>query len=322
MPRILLVKTTSMGDIIHNMPVVTDILNRFPDAQIDWVVEESFADIARLHPGVYSIIPVAMRRWKKNLFNRKTWQEFSAFRHRLKTETYDAVLDTQGLLKSAVICRLARGIRHGQDKNTAREGIAASLYHHAHNIPQRLHAVVRNRLLAAQALGYELPLSMPEYRFQAPDEALPLDLPANYVVCVHGTSREEKLWPVASWVALGRHLTSQQLPMLLPWSDASEHERALSIASQVPGAIVLPKMRLTQLATLLKGAHGVIGLDTGLMHMAVALSVPTLGIYTDTELWRVGPFPSAKAKANAIGGKPGLPTVDEAIRAFTQLLEA
>ena len=160
--RILIVKTSSLGDVIHNLPVVSDIHQHFPDAIIDWCVEESFAAIPRLHPGVNEVIPVALRRWKKNLLCRQTWQEVKVFRQSIARQHYDLVLDTQGLLKSALITRQARGVKCGYDANSAREPIAARFYDRCYAVSKTVHAVTRNRLLAAAALSY---VADPEMNF-------------------------------------------------------------------------------------------------------------------------------------------------------------
>jgi heptosyltransferase I len=289
------------------------------------VVEESFAGIARLNPEINRIIPVAMRRWKRALASQQTWREFMAFRHDLRSEQYDAILDTQGLLKSAMVCYWARGKSHGQNQQTAHEVMASYVYNHRHDIPRELHAVTRNRLLGALALGYPLPDSPPAYNLQVPDMEVPAlalnaGILSNYVMGVHGTARDAKLWPVESWISLAEHLSSLQLSLLLPWGNADEHRRAQAIASKVPRAVVLPKMGLTELAALISKAKAVIGVDTGLMHMAVALKIPTLAIFTDTHIWQAGAYPSADSAAITIGGKPAQPTVSEAILALQQLL--
>lgn len=320
MKRILLVKTSSMGDIIHNMPLVADIRHHFPDAIIDWVVEENFAELARLNPLVNEVIPVAMRRWKKALFARKTWGEFAAFRHRLQQNTYDAIIDTQGLIKSAVICRMANGLSHGQNAKTAREALAGWLYHQSYDNPYSLHAITRNRALGALALGYDLPETPPSYDLVIPPVNLPPDLPEPFILGFHSTAREAKHWPIENWVQIGHQLTAKNLSFLLPWGSPAELERALTIAGQLNNAVVLPKMSLTELCCLISRARAVIGLDTGLTHIAVALGIPTLAIFTDTHLWQAGVMPSKPELAITIGGKPALPSVEESVRAFEQLI--
>jgi heptosyltransferase-1 len=319
MPRILLVKTSSMGDIVHNMPLIADIRKIYPDAIFDWVVEESFMEIAALNSLVSNFIPVTMRRWKKAPFSKQTWREFFTFKRALKLHAYDVILDTQGLLKSALICRWAQGTSHGADFHTAREPWAGLLYNYGHEVPSNLHAAVRNRMLGALALGYALPETPPVYDLNIPRLNLSLDLPSDYVMCLHSTARDAKLWPVEHWITLGKYLASQNQSMLLPWGNKIEQERAELIASSVPNALVLPKMRLTDLASITAKAKAAIGLDTGLMHLAVAMDIPTLAIFTDTYIWQAGVYPATTGCATTIGGKGVTPSADEAIQAFIRI---
>jgi heptosyltransferase-1 len=318
--RILLVKTSSMGDLVHNMPMVADIRHRFPDAVIDWVAEESFVEIARMNTEIDRVIPVSMRRWKRNLGKRQTWQELSDFRRELKSTRYDAILDTQGLLKSALICRWALGPSHGQNSRTAREAAAGWLYTHPHDIPRDLHAIARNRLLAARALDYDLPDTPPRYDLQLPPAQLPFAPASPYAMVLHGTARAAKLWPVAHWIAFCRDLARTHPAILLPWGNEVERQRAEEIAAAVPACQALPRLNLTQLSHLLQEAEVVIGLDTGLMHIAVGLSTPTLAIFCDTEIWQAGTCPPAGAHALTIGGKGVVPTPDEAIAGLNRVI--
>ena len=319
--RILLVKMSSMGDLVHNMPMIADIRQRFPDAVIDWVAEQSFVEIARMNSDVARVIPINMRRWKRNLGQRQTWREIAAFRRELKSVRYDAVLDTQGLLKSALVCRWARGPSYGRDWRTAHEAGVGWLYTHSYSIPYTQHAITRCRKLAAYALGYEVPDTPPRYDLKLPPAQLPFTPATPYAMALHGTSRAAKLWPVASWIALCRELAHTHPVIFLPWGSEDERLRAEEIAAAVPACQVLPRLSLTQLAHLLQGAGMVIGLDTGLMHLAVGLGVPTLAIFCDSEIWQVGPYPPAGAHALAIGGMGVVPAPEEAIGAVAQLMK-
>jgi lipopolysaccharide heptosyltransferase I len=318
MPRLLIVKTSSLGDVIHNLPVIADIRAHFPDMQIDWLVEESFADIPRMHPGVSAVIPVAVRRWRKSLFSKATWCEIAACKRRLGAEKYDLVLDTQGLIKSAVLGSFAHAPYHGQDAKSAREPIAALLYQHKHHIPHGQHAVVRNRQLAAAALGYAMPDTPPDYGIAASDTKLSITLPARYIVGLHGTSRDSKLWPVKNWIELGQHLSRENLQLLLPWGNEAEHDRATEIAQSVAQAMVLPKLGLNELAGILAGAKAVVGVDTGLAHLAVALKVPTIAIYTDTDPSLTGLHPGGNSKAINLGGCSQIPSPETVIQSADQ----
>jgi heptosyltransferase-1 len=303
MPKILLVKTSSMGDVIHNLPVVADIRARFPDAEIDWVVEESFAAIPRMHPGVGEVLPVALRRWRKALFARETRAEMRAFALRLRRRSYDFVIDTQGLIKSAILARLARGVRCGMDRSSAREPLSALFYDRAFPVDKNRHAVERNRLLAAKALGYGLEMPL-HYGLSAPSLALPWLPTAPFVVLLHATSRAEKLWPERNWLALARTLNDRGFACVLPWGSEEERLRSRRLADQMASAVVCPALSLFEAAALLARAAGAAGVDTGLIHLAAALNVPTVAIYCATEPGLTGVYTPGPA-AN-LGG-PGAP---------------
>lgn len=282
-PHILLVKTSSLGDVLHNLPVVSDIARHYPDAQIDWVVEESFAALPRLHPAVRNVIPVAVRRWRGKLLGAVAWREIAAFRSALAAQHYDIALDTQGLLKSALLMRGAQGLRCGFDRGSAREPLAASLYQRIFPVATGQHAVERNRQLAAQVLGYALE-GQADYGIRLPAIARPDWLAQQpYAVLLHATSRADKLWSEANWVALGHYLHEKNIRCILPWGSAAEQARSLRLAEAIPDAVVPPRLNLNEAAALLGGARAVIGVDTGLAHLAAALGVPTVGIYTATD---------------------------------------
>ena len=318
MKRILLVKTTSMGDVIHALPVVEDILKQFPDAQIDWLVEESFADIPRLHPRLQQVFTVAVRRWRKQWWRCQTWREIAAVKQAVAVQAYDAVLDLQGLVKSAVMARWARGPRHGYDRDSIREPLASRCYQHRYAIHYRQHAVVRMRTLAALALGYEVPSNLPDYGICASQA----HMPAAAFLALHATSRDSKLWPEDHWVALGQHYAAQGIQMWLPWASASEQARAESIATQVPQARVLPKLSLQQLAQRMPEARFAVGVDTGLSHLAAALNMPVVALYTDTEPAYTGVAGGRHAPAVNLGGKGQCPSVADVIVTVDRCLSA
>lgn len=317
MPRILLIKTSSLGDVVHNLPVVSDIAAAMPDATVDWVVEEAFAAIPQLHPGVARVLPVAVRRWRRTLWHPAAWREASAFFSGLRAQYYDAVIDTQGLLKSAWIARAARGVRHGLDRASSREPLGW-FYDHAYAVSWRQHAVERNRSLAAHALGYGL--SKPaRYGINAVVQAfdwLGPDRP--HVVLLHATSAERKLWPEAHWIDLGRKLAAQAMTCVLPWGTADEHERSVRLAQHIPQAVVPVRLDLTALASLLAQAQMVIGTDTGLTHLAGALGTPTIGIYCATDPAATGLHGCARAVN--LGSIGATPQAGEVVAAAMRLL--
>jgi heptosyltransferase I len=312
--RILLIKTSSLGDVVHNLPVVTDLRRAYPEAMIDWVVEEGFADIARLHPGVRRVIPVALRRWRKSLVAAATWREMGAFRAALQEEDYDLVIDTQGLLKSALITRMARGKRCGYSAASAREPLAAVFYDAAFEVPRNLHAVERNRRLAALATGY-ITSAAPGYGIAVPPA--PTSGPASGILLT-ATSRDDKLWPQERWIATGRALQQRGLACLLPAGNTTERERAIQIAQAVPGAIALPPLSLPELAAQLATARIVIGVDTGLVHLAAALGRPTLALFCASDPALTGVVASTPAINLGTRGQP--PSVEQVLATALPLL--
>lgn len=323
MKRFLLVKTTSLGDVIHNLPVVSDILQHFPEAQIDWVIEESFADIPRLHSHVNQVYPVAMRRWRKALFSQNTWQEIAAFKHLIQQKPYDAIIDMQGLLKSALIAKQAHGVKHGYNKASIREPLASYLYDKTYAISYQQHAVTRNRTLTAMSLGYTPPTDAPNYGISSKNiqnnasaSLMDTGLQAGTIIALHGTSRESKLWPTENWVALGKQLAQQSLNLALPWANEVEFKRANEIAKQLENATVLPKLSIAELASVIANAQATIGVDTGLSHLAVALNIPTIAIYTDTNPELTGVLASAQAQAINLGNIGAIPSVANVLDAL------
>ncbi|RIX44189.1 MAG: lipopolysaccharide heptosyltransferase I [Rhodocyclales bacterium GT-UBC] len=305
--RILIVKTSSLGDVIHNLPVISDLKKHLPQAEIDWCVEDSFAAIPRLHPGVGQIIPVAIRRWRKQLFKAQTWQEISAFRAAVQAKSYDLVLDTQGLVKSALLARRARGPLAGYAADSAREPLASSLYARRYSVARDLHAVVRNRQLAAAAFGYAAE-DAPDYGIAVPAAAFDW-LPAKpYVVFLTATSRDDKLWPESHWLDLGKRLWYQGFGIVLPAGNAVERARATRLAEGIPGAVAAPPLGIAELAGVLAGAQAAVGVDTGLTHLAVALKVPTIALYTATDPGLTGVL--GVGFHRNLGGKAQTPSVD------------
>ena len=308
--RILFVKTSSLGDVVHNCPAVSDAARAFPGATIDWVVEEAFTGVARLHARVSRVIPVAVRRWRRSLFlHPSVWRDLGRLSAMLKSEAYDAIIDTQGLLKSALIARWGSGTRHGMDAASAREPLAARFYERTHAIPRGLHAVERNRRLTAAALGIPVAAEV-DYGLSARMEtARGGGLPAAYSVLLTMTSRVDKLWPEARWVELGRALA---LPLVLPWGNTEERLRAERIAGALPQAVVPARMGIEALAEVLAHARNVVGLDSGLTHLAAALGVPTVAVFCGSDPALTGVYGAAKAVNVGAAGRA--PEVFEVLR--------
>jgi len=274
MADILFIKTSSLGDVIHHMPAVTEARRALPQARFTWLVEEAFAPLVELHPAIAEVIPVAWRRWRRSLYAPATLAEIAASLHTIRAQRYDEIVDSQGLVRSAVIARLAHGRRHGYDAASIREPLAARFYDRRYAVGRDQHAVARNRILSGLALGYT-PRGAPDFGLERARFARPSK---RYAVLLHATARPEKQWPEASWLALGRALTG--LHLVLPWGAEDERARSECIAAALPNARVPQRMPLDAVAGLIAGAQIVIGVDTGLLHLAAALSVPLVAIFT------------------------------------------
>lgn len=316
MPRILFVKTSSLGDVVHNCPAVTDVARGVPGAVIDWVVEAPFVEVAAMHASVRRVIPVAIRRWRDALFSAATWSEVSAFRAALRREQYDTVIDSQGLVKSALVTAFALGRKHGFDRGSAREPFAARFYDARHAVPADLHAVERNRRLAASALGYRVEGPC-DYGLSASGE-MPLQVRRPFVLLFTMTSRDDKLWPEEHWRALGNALEARGLHCFLPWGTDEERRRCARIATAIPGAVVPRHMGLAELANLARQAQCVVGVDTGLAHLAVAVNVPVTGLYCGSDPALTG-LQGGKWVRN-LGNRGTPPAVAEVMHALEPVL--
>lgn len=284
--RVLIVKTSSLGDLIHTLPAVSDAARALPGIRFDWLAEEAFAEIPGWHPAVQRTILIALRRWRKNW--RKAWHsgEPAAFWRDLRQQRYDWVIDAQGLLlKSALPAWLARGPSHGLSWRSAREPLSALLYSRRHAVAGGQHAIERVRQLFAAALGYAYDPAELDYGLQPQAFASPVDSPA-YAVLLHGTSWPSKRLATEQWVALGRQAAAQGLALYLPWGSAAERQTAEAIAAPLAeagaNAQVLPRLNLTALAGLLAQARCIVGVDTGLAHLGAALGTPGVTVYTAT----------------------------------------
>ena len=284
-PRVLIVKTSSMGDVVHALPVVSDILKQFPQAQVDWLVEASFRALPAMHPAVRTVLPIAWRKWRKRLFASDTRAAIAAARAALRAQPYDLILDLQGLMKSALWTTQARGPRAGYDWSSAREPLATLLYDRRAGIDRSLHAVLRSRQLAAAHLGYQV-AGPARFALAAPASGW---APAAglYAVLISGASRPEKLWPETSWHAVARDLQARGLSLVWLWGSAEEGARAVRLAATAGGEVP-PFLSVHDAAAMLARAAVCVGLDTGFSHIAAAFGVATVGIYCDHEPGLVG----------------------------------
>jgi len=286
--RVLVVKTSSLGDVIHTLPALTDASKAIPGVRFDWVVEEAFAEIPAWHPAVERVIPIALRRWRKGWLNSLGGGEIGRFRSELRREHYDLIIDAQGLLfKSALVALQARGPRAGYNRASARDPWVAWSYDRCLSVSRQLHAIDRVRQLFAQALGYTIPETAPEFGLAeipltSVDENKGAVHSGPYVLFLHGTTWPTKHWPLAYWEQLIELANAQGFEVLLPWGSEEERERAENLAANAKDAWVLPRMGLSALAQELRHASGVVGLDSGLSHLAAALGVPGVTLYGPT----------------------------------------
>jgi heptosyltransferase-1 len=336
-PKILLVKLSSLGDVLHNLPLVWDLRARLPNAQIDWVVEEGYVHL--LEPllsregfkGIDHIIPFGLRRWKKKIFSLNSWKELFAFKKRLQDSSYDVVIETQGLLKSALVCFLARknpdAVIAGLANATQYSGyepLARLFYKQCVQVPIDCHAVDRSRWVMCSALNWPLvgrsttPQFYPQnFLDSLPDKALP-GLQKPYVLCFHSTAREAKRWANENWFALGKELSQRGYQLVFPWGSPSEKLISTQLASQIPGAIVPPAFSIEEAFSVIAGAALTVGVDTGLTHLAAVLGKPTVEIYCDSPRWKTEGYWSESIRN--VGDIQASPNVAEVIKASFELL--
>lgn len=315
--RILIVKLSSLGDVVHAMPAAMDLRAAFPEARIDWVVERGFAPLVRCCVAVERVVQCEIRRWRKAAFSAATRREWRAFKAELQAERYDAVLDLQGLTKSGVVARLARpapgGKRYALGNRTDGSSYEAPtrwLADVAIRIEPHVHAVQRSREMCARALGYALSDSV-RFGLAAPAQQAPVA--PGTIAFVHGTSRDDKCWPEEHWVALGRRLAAAGHAIGLPHGSDAERARGERLAQAIgPAASVWPKLDLAALTGWLGRCAGVVGVDSGLSHIAVALDLPHVQIYNFDTAWRTGPLPpppGVPARQMSVFAQPA-PSVD------------
>ncbi|MEI9400967.1 lipopolysaccharide heptosyltransferase I [Mesorhizobium argentiipisi] len=286
--KVLIVKTSSMGDVIHTFPAVEDAVRNRPDIRFDWCVEEPFAGIVGLHPAIGTIHKVAIRRWRKRILDGTTWREMAGLRGALRASRYDLVIDAQGLLKSALVAIQAGAPIAGFDRASAREPSATLFYQRKYAVPSDLHAIERTRRLFGLALGYQPDLSALESGIAPPAVGL-AGVDGKTAFLLHGTSREDKKWPVEDWIKTARRLADRQFTPVVTWSNEAERKAAQAIAGAVPGTVLVPKSPLADIAAILGRSTLVIGADTGLTHLASAFGLPTVAIFLATEPGLTGP---------------------------------
>ena len=285
--KVLIVKTTSMGDVIHTLPAVTDAGKALADVSFDWVVERSFAEIPKMHPLVNKVIPVSVRQWRKNWLKSFRSEDWKLFREGIKENKYDIVIDAQGLMKSALIARMANGQRYGFDRQSAREPVASFFYQHKIHVDKNQHAILRARQLFAKTLGYDFDPKVVEFGIDR-SKIVSSHPGKPYLVFLHGTTWETKHWPEAYWCELAGKCVANGYEIKLPWNGGAEKNRADRIAVISDAITVLPKLNIMGVAEVIAAATGVVTVDTGLGHLCAALDVPTVSLYGPTDPLKIG----------------------------------
>ena len=336
-PKILLVKLSSLGDVLHNLPIVWDIRARLPHAHIDWVVEEGYVHL--LKPllsrdgfrGIDRIIPFGLRRWKKSLFSLNSWKEFFAFKRKLQEVSYDCVIETQGLLKSALVCALAKKTPNAVVAGLANatefsgyEPISRVFYNQLVQVPFHCHAVDRSRYVTCSALEWPLIDRAKKAQFYpvnhvesiVPPKLAGLEKP--YILFFHSTAREAKRWAKTHWVQLGKKLSSLGYQVVLPWGNADEKVVSAELARQIPGSLVPNAFSIEEAFSVITNSALVVGVDTGLTHLSAVLNRPTVEIYCDSPRWKTEGYWSEKIRNVGDIQKP--PTFDEVTKASLDLL--
>lgn len=283
--QILVVKLSSMGDIILTLPAITDAARAIPGLQCDWVVEEDFAEIPQWHPKVLRSIPIALRRWRYAPWRYQYYCEFRAWLQQLRHQHYDYVIDAQALFKSACVTRLSKGLRSGMDRRSVRELGAQLAYQKRYFIPKQQHALTRIRQLFSKVLDYPLADMPLDYGLcqSRLEKQLPCALPEHYLFLTPNSSCSTKDWPESHWLALLDKLAEIGLPVLIPWGNLQERARAIRFSLNKAAITVLPKLRLSEMASVLKAAKAAVCVDTGFSHLAAALQVPTVTLYQTTD---------------------------------------
>lgn len=353
--NVLIVKLSSLGDVLHNIPIVWDIRAKYPDAVIDWVVEEAYINLlmplvsmsehreqANMleqgraidqnlgfeNPGLNRVIPIALRRWRKQGCSRTTREEWRRFRHQLTERQYDVVIETQGLIKSAFVARLAKRKRSGRISGLANrtaysgyEPLARWFYDDCVAVPSQCHAVERSRRVAASAIQSPLnpvpPRFYPE-AFLAQLRSSPRHWNAPYALLFHATARAAKGWQLEGWVSLGRMLAGRGLTVVLPWGNAAEKMTSTQLAAAIPNAIVPPAISIQDWFPVIAAAEICIGVDTGLTHLSAILERPTVEIYCDSPRWKTEGYWSERIVN--LGDRQQPPATQAVLDAVTALL--
>ncbi len=290
--RVLIVKLSSMGDIVHGLPAVTDAARAIPGIEFDWVADEAFANVPGWHPNVKHVYASAHRRWKKNLWQTLRNGELRQFYRDIRQHKYDLVIDAQSNCKSAIVTRLTRGMRCGMDGDSARERIAHYAYQQKYSVKVYQHAVDRLRQLFAQALEYPMPQGPADYGVGTDQFCVPtnIELPDKFIMAIHGTSWDSKCWPEDNWRQVLTLAAQAGLSVVIPWGSEKEQQRSLRLAQGHAHVYVLPRLSLTEMAGVIACSSANICMDTGLAHMSAMLNIPAVALYGPTDNQLIGTF--------------------------------
>ena len=332
--NILIIKLSSLGDVLHNLPIVWDIRAQYPNARIDWLVEESYVSL--LAPllsnadfkGLDHIIPIAVRRWKKNLLSEQTRKEWRVFRQNLLATQYDIVIETQGLLKAAWLTRLAarsaNAVIAGLGNATEDSGYEPTVrwfYTDSVQVPLHCHAVARSRWVAAAAMDIPVPTSQPQFYPPAflqslKANATPFNAP--YVLFFHATARAAKQWGESNWIALGNALAKQGKQVILPWGNAQEKAVSERLSTQIANSIISPAFNISEWFSVIANAALTLGVDTGLTHLSAMMNTPTIELYCDSPRWKTEAYWSDNVENLGDSGQP--PSIDTVLQSAETLL--
>jgi len=311
--NILIIKTSSLGDVLHGLSVVSDIKRNFPESQIDWLVEETYEKTVALNKDIRRVIPIAVRRWRKKISNKRTWLEISSSIKQIRSIQYDIVIDLQGLIKSALFARAAKGLKVGFDRGSIREPIASWSYDKKIFVEKNKHMIHRCRELTAKALGYSLKDLIIQYGLKQNE----IKRRSNLAVILTGTAQQKKLWPESNWETVVRFLESKGFECNFSWGNDEERRRCKRIISKTRGRLV-PLQPIEQLAGLMATATIVIGVDTGLLHLAATQETPLVGIYGASDPKKTGPISTGGFRIT--GSIAGFPTPPEVVNAINELI--
>jgi len=312
--RILIIKTSSLGDVIHNFPMVSDIGAQFPDCKIDWLVEEAYVPLVKLHIGVNRIIPIAFRRWRKSIFSSSTWSELKNCIRNVRRYRYDLVIDSQGLIKSAIFARLAKGPSYGFGPRYSKEKLAGMSYNMRFSVNREQHMLDRCRQLSSLALNYQV-AKKPHYGLIKKERSA---TNKKNVVIFCSSAQSTKQWPTTDWIKISQYLSSKGFNCQFTWGNPGEQAICEKIISLSAGEL-LPKMPIDGVATLISQSYLVIGLDTGLLHLAAALEVPSIAIFGASDPLKTGPQGNGPIKI--CGSKNRFPNVGEVESTITSVIE-